>query len=64
MFNFDLEDILMLAASAEYERNKYIQVHNKFQSVRLTITNTGTTTVSNKEITKFCEFNVFKLIGK
>ena len=35
MFNFDLKDILMLAASAEYERNKYIQERSSFRLYQL-----------------------------
>ena len=38
--------------SEEYERHKYIQIHNKFQSVRLEAVKNGNFAPMNREISK------------
>ena len=45
----------------EYEKRKYIQVHNKFQSVRLTTDKTGHIVSMKKEINKFCKYTTVLL---
>ena len=42
--------------SEEYERHKYIQIHNKFQSVRLQAVKNGSFVSMNHEISKFCKY--------
>ena len=43
----------------DYNRRKYIQIHNKFESVRLEVLRNGSVARTNKEITKFCKYNNF-----
>ena len=40
----------------EYNRRKYIQLHNKFESVRLEVLRNGSVARTNKEISKFCKY--------
>lgn len=43
--------------SEEYERHKYIQIHNKFESVRLEAVKNGRVVPMNREISKMCKYN-------
>ena len=42
-------------SSEEYERHKYIQIHNKFESVRLEAVKNGRVVPMNREISKMCK---------
>ena len=48
--------IFICLSREEYERRKYIQVHNKFQSVRLTTDKSGNLVSMKREINKFCKY--------
>ena len=47
--------------SEEYERHKYIQIHNKFQSVRLEAVKNGNFAPMNREISKMCKLICIKI---
>ena len=62
---FHVEDLFILSFfifSEEYERHKYIQIHNKFESVRLEAVKNGRVVPMNREISKMCKFIFVKKI--
>ena len=53
----------LVGSKYNQRRRKYIQIHNKFDSVRLEVLRNGSVARTNKEITKFCKYQNIAQFG-